>query len=318
MEAIYIMWIATAGLFMGWSLGANDAANVFGPAVGSGALRFWAAANIAAVCVIGGAIVLGSRGFLTYEALGAQTLSTGFFTMIAAAITVTLMSFLGLPVSTTQAVVGAIVGASSVSGGMSLAPLAKIFLCWVVTPIGSMATAYVFMKALKFVPPRYEGLISHDRVIRAGLIFATCYSAFALGANNVANVTGVYVVSGLMVPRTAVIIGSIAIAAGMLTFSRRVVRTIGGRLVPLDSTTALVVLLAEAVTLNIYALLGVPVSASQAVVGAVLGVGFAKGVRTINGRMLVGVLLGWVGTPIAAAALSAGLVLLANLVMSID
>ena len=307
-----------AGLFMGWSLGANDAANVFGPAVGSGALRFWAAASIAAVCVIAGAIVLGSRGFLTYEALGAQTITTSFFIMISAATTVTIMSFLGLPVSTTQAVVGAIVGAASVSGGMSLAPLAKIFLCWVVTPIGSMVIAYVFLKALAFLPSRYDGLLSHDRAIRAGLIFATCYSAFALGANNVANVTGVYVASGLLIPKVAGIIGSVAIAAGMLTFSRRVVSTIGGRLVPLDSTTALVVLLAEAVTLNIYALLGVPVSASQAVVGAVLGVGFVRGVRTINGRILVGVLLGWVGTPIAAAAFSAGLVLLANLMFSID
>ena len=303
---------------MGWSLGANDAANVFGPAVGSGALRFWAAAGIAAVCVIVGAVVLGSRGFLTYQALGAQTITTSFFTMIAAATTVTIMSLFRLPVSTTQAVVGAIVGAAFISGGMSLDPLAKIFLCWVVTPIGSMAVAYVLLRTLAFLPSRYEGLISHDRVIRTGLILATCYSAFALGANNVANVTGVYVISGMLIPRTAAIIGSISIAMGMLTFSRRVISTIGGRLVPLDSTTAFIVLLAGAVTLNTYALLGVPVSASQAVVGAVLGVGFARGVRTINGRVLVGVLLGWVGTPIIAAALSAGLILLVNQVLSID
>jgi len=196
--------------------------------------------------------------------------------------------------------------------------LAKIFLCWVVTPVGAMVAAYVLLKALALLPgPAYDRLISRHRMIRMGLILATCYSAFALGANNVANVTGVYVVSGLMMPQMAALVGSLAIGAGMLTFSRRVIRTIGARLVPLDPITALVVLLAQAVTLNVYALIGVPVSASQAVVGAVLGIGLVKGVRTIDGRILARVLFGWVGTPIAAAALSAGLVLLVNLMMSI-
>jgi len=150
-------------------------------------------------------------------------------------------------------------------------------------------------------------------VIRVGLILVTCYSAYSLGANNVANVTGVYVGAGVVSPFLAALIGALAIGAGILTFSRRVVRTVGNRIVSLDHLTALIVVLAEAITLNVYALIGVPVSASQAVVGAVLGIGLVKGVKTIDGRVLVRVLFGWIGTPAIAGAISAGLGLFVGL-----
>ena len=308
------MWTLSAALFMGWSLGANDAANLFGPIVECGALRFWAAATLASAFVILGAILVGSRGFASYEALGAQTLISGFTIMLAAGVTVTLMTVFGLPVSSTQAVVGAIVGAALLSGGASFRPLIKIGLSWVLTPVGGLIAAYLPYKLLTRFPGALPSqLITRGAVIRAALILVTCYSAFALGANNVANVTGVFVGAGLLSPIMGALLGSLAIGSGILTFSRRVIRTVGNRLVELDAVTALVVVFAQALTLNVYAILGVPVSASQAVVGAVLGIGLVKGVQTIDKRILFRVLFGWVGTPSLAGAISAGLTLVVKL-----
>jgi len=299
---------------MGWSLGANDAANLFGPIVASAALRFWTAASIAAAFVLVGAVTVGSRGFAAYEAIGAQTLISSFLIMVAAGLTVTLMTFLGLPVSSTQAVVGAIVGAALIAGGVSFQPLVKIFVSWVLTPLGGMIAAFIPYKLLIMFPRALPArLVTRNSVIRVGLILVTCYSAYSLGANNVANVTGVYVGAGVVSPFLAALIGALAIGAGILTFSRRVVRTVGNRIVSLDHLTALIVVLAEAITLNVYALIGVPVSASQAVVGAVLGIGLVKGVKTIDGRVLVRVLFGWIGTPAIAGAISAGLGLFVGL-----
>jgi len=308
------MWTLIAGLFMGWSLGANDAANLFGPIVASAALRFWTAASVAAAFVLVGAVTVGSRGFAAYEAIGAQTLISSFLIMVAAGLTVTLMTFLGLPVSSTQAVVGAIVGAALIAGGVSFQPLVKIFVSWVLTPLGGMIAAFIPYKLLIMFPSALPArLVTRNSVIRVGLILVTCYSAYSLGANNVANVTGVYVGAGVVSPFLAALIGALAIGAGILTFSRRVVRTVGNRIVSLDHLTALIVVLAEAITLNVYALIGVPVSASQAVVGAVLGIGLVKGVKTIDGRVLVRVLFGWIGTPAIAGAISAGLGLFVGL-----
>ena len=308
------MWTLIAGAFMGWGLGSNDAANLFGPAVGSRALRFWTAAGLASFFVVIGAVLMGSRGFATYGAIGTQTLVSAFTVMLAAGITVTVMTLFGLPVSSTQATVGAIIGGSFLTvGGVNLQPLVKIFLSWILTPIGGMVATYIPYKVATLYPHTLVGrFATHDRFVRWGLVLVTCYGAYSLGANNVANVTGVYVKSGLLSPSSATLFGSLAIALGILTFSKRVIRTVGSGLVPLDPFAALVVVLGEAITLNIYALIGVPVSASQAVVGAVVGIGLVKGMKTIDGRVLVRVLFGWLGTPTIAFALSVAFGLLAR------
>jgi PiT family inorganic phosphate transporter len=300
---------------MGWSLGANDAANLFGPMVGSGAMRFWTAAILASIFVLVGAMTVGGGCFATYDAIGTQTLLSAFLVTLAAGLTVTLMTILGLPVSSTQAVVGAILGAGLLTGGVSFAPLTKIGLSWILTPIGGLVAAYIPYKLLVLFPRALPSrLVQRAGVIRVGLILVTCYSAYALGANNVANVTGVYVSSGFLSPTLGALIGAVSIALGILTFSRRVIETVGNDLVQLDAVTALIAILAEAITLNVYTVIGVPVSASQAVVGAVLGIGLVKGVKTIDGRVLLRVLFGWVGTPAIAGLLSAGLVLGVRLV----
>jgi len=289
---------------MGWGLGANDAANLFGPAVESRALRFWTAAGLASFFVILGSIFGGTRGFDTYGAISTQTLMSSFIIMLAAGGTVVVMTLLGLPISCTQATVGAIIGGSLLREGVDFQPLIKIFISWILTPVGGLIAAYIPYKLASLYPATALGRFStHDRLIRWGLALATCYGAYSLGANNIANVTGVYVTAGVTTKFTAALIGSMAIAVGILTFSRNVMHTVGSRIVPLDPFASLVVVLAQAITLNVYAMIGVPVSASQAVVGAVVGIGLVKGTRTINARVLVRVLFGWLGTPAIACAL---------------
>lgn len=74
----------------------------------------------------------------------------------------------------------------------------------------------------------------------------------------------------------------------------------GSRLVRLDPSSALTVVLAEAVTVHAFALAGVPVSTSQALIGAMIGLGFMRGMQTIRFTRLILMLAGWVLTPAAA------------------
>ncbi len=80
--------------------------------------------------------------------------------------------------------------------------------------------------------------------------------------------------------------------------------TVGEGLVRLNAFTAFVAILAEAITVHIYAMIGVPVSTSQAIVGAVLGIGLIKGSQTVNQRTLVRILFGWIGTPGISAGIA--------------
>ncbi len=164
--------------------------------------------------------------------------------------------------------------------------------------------AVVVYRTLAAVNNRLRlNLLESDALIRIGLVAAGSYGAFALGANNVANVTAVYVGAGHLSMTAATLIGGLSIGLGILTFSKRVMTTVGTRLVRLDPFSALVVLLAEAITVHFYTFVGVPVSTSQAVIGAVMGIGLLKGIRTVSTRTLLSILSGWFLTPLIAAAL---------------
>ena len=106
-----VLFFLTSGLFLGWSLGANDAANVFGTAVGTQMIRFSTAAIICSLFVILGAVISGGGAAHTLGRLGAvNALPGSFMVALSAAVSVYLMTKLGLPVSTTQAIVGGILG----------------------------------------------------------------------------------------------------------------------------------------------------------------------------------------------------------------
>ena len=289
------------GVFLGWSLGANDASNVFGSAVASRMLKFWTAAILASVFVLLGALLQGQAGIETLKGLTQFTLEQAVVSSVAAATTVTIMTILGLPVSTSQAVVGAILGIGILNQQLNLAGLGKVVACWFGTPVGAVVIAVIIYKVLAaFYNNLKINLFQSDILIRLSMIAAGSYGAYALGANNVANVTAVFVGAGHLSVFSAALIGGLSIGLGILTLSKRVMETVGKKLVRLDPFSALVVLLAQSITVHIYTFIGVPVSTSQAVIGAVLGVGIVKGISTVSGRTLVSILIAWLLTPAIA------------------
>ncbi len=300
------MWQLSSGVLLGWSLGANDASNVFGTAVASRMVRFTTAAVLCAAFVLLGAMLEGRAGMATYQAMSpVRDLGTAFVVALGAAVTVALMTWRKLPVSTSQAVVGSLVAVGLWQGKLQLAPLAKVIICWVATPLGALVAAAVLYLVLGLAMDRLDlNLFAYDRNLRIGLVLAGSYGAYALGANNVANVTGMFAGSGMLSPGLACLVGGVSIGLGVLTYSRRVMMTVGRGLVRLDAYTAFVVVLSMAVTVHVFAWVGVPVSTSQAVVGAVLGIGLMRGARTVNRRTLWHILLAWLGTPAASFVLT--------------
>lgn len=308
----------TAGIFMGWSLGANDAANIFGTAVGTKMIKFRTAAIVCSVFVVLGATFGGAGTSKTLESLGSISMSaSAFIVSISAAITVALMSKKGLPVSTSQAIVGAIIGYNLfLNQKTDVHVLTKITGTWVFTPLlaafFSMSIYWVFRLYLdrsKF------NIIERDRYTRYGLVLAGAFGAYSLGANNIANVMGVFIQAkplGLNA-RELFFIGGLSIALGVVTYSKRVMLTVGKSVFKLSPVSAFIVVLSSALVLFVFSSEGlgsilnamnlpsvplVPVSQSQAVVGAIMGIGLAKGGRNINYGLLGKIAVGWVLTPI--------------------
>jgi len=307
------MWFLLSGIYLGWALGANDAANAFGTGVTSGLVSYRLAVILTAIFVILGAVMEGTKCMGTVGYFTSLTLFTALLATLSAAITVTLMTRLRLPVSTSQAILGAIVGVAIMGEGWRGLPmdkLTKVVLCWIFTPLGAAIISFLLFIGLGYLVNRVRGLAIFAHLMRIGILGIGCFSAYALGSNNVANTTGAFVGAGLISPIEGALIGSISIGVGAITYSRGVMRSVGSRISPLDPFSALVVVLAEAITVYLYTQIGVPVSTSQAVVGAVAAIGLAKGIRTVNRKMLFFILLGWIATPIMSASLSILMLLL--------
>lgn len=328
-----IWFFLLSGLFLGWSLGANDAANIFGTAVGSKMLRFRTAAVVASIFVVIGAVVEGGGAAHTLGKLGAVNAMGGSFTVaLAAALTVFTMTRWNLPVSTSQAVVGAIIGWNLfTSSPTDMGVMTKIVSTWVLCPLLAAGFSFILFFLIRAITRRSRiHMLQQDAWTRFGLIVIGAFGAYSLGANNIANVMGVFVSAsplndlyiGFMDftgTQQLFLLGSLAIAVGIFTYSRRVMLTVGSDLFRLTPMTALIVVLAGSLVLYIFASRGlqqtlvgiglpeiplVPVSSSQAVVGAVLGIGIARGGMGVNYRVLGRIASGWVSTPVIAALVS--------------
>jgi PiT family inorganic phosphate transporter len=325
------LFIST-GLFLGWSLGANHAVNVFGTAVVSRMVRFNVAAMIAGVFVTLGAVFSGSGAARTLNELGAINALAGCFTVaLAVGITVTWMTALQLPVSTSQAVVGGIIGWNLFTGSPTdITSLTKILSTWVICPALSAAFAYGLYKLVAtFIQKRKLHVLRMDAYTRIGLLIVGAFASYSLGANNIGNVMGMFV-SAVPFPDIRIsdvltfsgtqqlfLAGGIAIAVGIFTYGYRVMLTVGSELFKITPVAALIVVLAEALVLFLFASEGlqswfiqhnlptiplVPLSSTQVVIGAVIGVGLAKGGKGINYKVLGRIAVGWVTAPVAACS----------------
>jgi PiT family inorganic phosphate transporter len=323
-----ILFFLSSGLFLGWSLGANDASNVFGTAVASRMIKFSAAAWLCSLGVIVGAFVSGAGAGHTLGKLGSINAMAGAFTVaLSSALTILYMTKLSLPVSTSQAIVGSIIGWNIYAGRPTdPAVFTEIASVWVLCPFLAMAFTFVFFHIVKFILGHVRiSLFRLDWITRILLIATGVFGSYSLGANNTANVVGAFLTAfpgkdlafgdwwTLTTGQQLFLLGGTSIAIGVFTYSKKVMMTVGKGIYKLSPVTACLVVLSTSLVLYIFssselnALMSllhlpripmVPVSSSQAVVGAVLGIGLAKSARNLNLGLLGKISIGWIATPI--------------------
>jgi phosphate/sulfate permease len=152
-------------------------------------------------------------------------------------------------------------------------------------------------------------------------IMSACFVAFAHGANDVANAIGpVAAVLDILkngitqntspTPSWLLALGGVGIVIGLGTWGWRVIETIGKKITELTPTRGYTAEFSAATTILIASKLGLPISTTHCLVGAVLGVGMARGLRALNLQTLKDIILSWIIT-LPASALSAILLYLA-------
>nr|CRH06935.1 putative phosphate permease [Candidatus Magnetococcus massalia] len=160
---------------------------------------------------------------------------------------------------------------------------------------------------------------SVEKVFMPMMIFTACAMAFAHGSNDVANGIGPLaavvsivqsngeVVQKAGLPIWILLLGGGGIVVGLATMGYKVMQTIGTKITELTPTRGYSATLASAVTVVLASKTGMPVSTTQIAVGAVMGVGFARGIGALDLRVVGGIFVSWLVTLPAGGLLAAGI-----------
>ncbi|MCK4432721.1 MAG: inorganic phosphate transporter, partial [Methanomicrobia archaeon] len=146
-------------------------------------------------------------------------------------------------------------------------------------------------------------------------VFTSCYVAFSQGANDVANAIGpvatIYttsktseISSSVEVPFFLLVIGGFGIVLGISTWGYKVVGTVGRKITELTNTRGFTIDFSAATTVLIASKMGLPISTTHAVVGSVVGVGLARGLKAIDLRVIRKIVISWAVTIPAAALMT--------------
>ena len=169
------MWKLIGGVFVGWSLGSNDSANLFGTGVAAKVVEYRTAIILISIFVVIGALLEGYKSMDTVGEMSRMSHMAAFIAAFSAGLCVATFSYFSLPVSTSQAIMGAVLGIGMISGIPEFSRLYKVVLCWIFTPIGAMIFGFVFYPLFaKIFNKILMDLHLRNFFIKVALIFAGC------------------------------------------------------------------------------------------------------------------------------------------------
>ncbi len=170
-----------------------------------------------------------------------------------------------------------------------------------------------FLKKRKF--DESNQVVYVEKIFAYLQIMTACYVAFAHGANDVANAIGPLaaiisiikthsVLMKVSVPIWVLAFGGGGIVLGLALFGMNVIKTVGGKITEITPSRGFSAEFATATTVLVFSRLGVPISTTHTLVGAVIGVGFARGISSLNMLVIRDIVASWFITLPATAVIS--------------
>ncbi|MGH7481893.1 MAG: inorganic phosphate transporter, partial [Longimicrobiales bacterium] len=194
--------------------------------------------------------------------------------------------------------------------------------------VGALFAALTALFMRSFQPDGSNPYVFVERNFAILQIATACFVAFAHGANDVANAIGplaavvdlyrtgfAAVPTEVPVPIWVLVLGGTGIVIGLATYGYKVIGTIGSQITEITPTRGFAAEFGAASTVLVASRIGLPVSTTHTLVGAVIGVGFARGLAALNMRVIRNIANSWLATVPAAAIVAAVLFLIARLIV---
>ena len=318
----FLFWavIATA-LTFDFVNGFHDAANSIATVVSTRVLSprlavIWAAFfNFIAFAVFGTHVAT----TIAKDVVSQDVLSIGvIFAGLMGAIVWDLITFwLGLPTSSSHAMVGGMAGAAMAKAGghvLILEGLRKIGVFIVLSPLLGLALAFLLMTAILWIVHRYRKVKTLNRVFRRLQLVSAAAFSLGHGANDAQKTMGIMLAlliatgrvgSDAEVPLWVVLSAHAAIGLGTLTGGWRIVHTMGSKITKLQPVGGVSAESAAAATLFFTSSAGIPVSTTHTITGAIVGVGSLQRLSAVRWGVAGRVVWAWVLTIPGSAAVAA-------------
>jgi inorganic phosphate transporter, PiT family len=300
--------LIAAAFAFAFSIGAHYTGACMGMPYAAGAIRPGRALLLMAPLTVVGAVFASGAVEATvgHGILGSPTvaLSLALAIVLSALALTSAYNFLTIPTSTIQILVFSTVGAGLAAGvSIHWGTIVTLLVLWAVAPFAAFGLGYLFVRGSDRVAPaapRTKELATYAVV---GLVGVGSAASFTMGANDVSNASGAFVMTGLFGLMVAGLVGGLGLALGVLTWGRPLLQRVAFDIVQLDPRMAISSQLAQALVILLYVAFGFFTSMNQALVGSMIGAGMARHRSTVLWKAIRGILAGWTVGPVSGAAL---------------
>ena len=300
--------------------GIHDSSNIVATMISSRAFSPQIALGITAICEFSGPFIFGVAVAKTigHEIIAADAISLEvLIAALAGAILWNVLTwFLGIPSSSSHAIVGGLLGAVLVGAGaqaVQLQGIGKVLIALFTSPIIGLVFGFVITKLVYLLIARAS--VGINVVFKRGQIVTAMALALSHGANDAQKSMGIItlalVIGGYLqsfeVPLWVVFACSLMIALGTSLGGWRLIRTLGGKFYKIRPIDGFSAQLASAIVILGNSLLGGPVSTTQVVSSAIMGVGAGERVNKVRWGVASEILIAWFLTIPATALVAAGI-----------
>lgn len=281
-----------------FAIGSNDASNALSISIGAGVIKFKRAIFLFGVLVFAGIVFNGDKVMTT---VGKSLVKTEpqFLTisLLISAILIIISNWKKLPLSTHQVIIGSLLGgAIGSNSSVNVNSLLAIFVSWITSPFIALLIAFFLYKILEKVISRFS-FFKIEFLLRYFLIISASLISYNTGANELATVLGPVIYSKIYISHFFLFLfSSFLVFLGAFLLSHRVIETVGKNITPLDPFSGFVAQVGAGICIFLFTLIGMPISTTYCMIGAISGIGITKGIKTIKLNILKQIASNWIIT----------------------
>lgn len=320
LDPLYLLvFVIILALIFDFTNGWHDTANAIATVIGTRTLSPVTAVAMASVLNLAGAFFSTEVAKAIANDIVKTEIIKSLLVLVAALLAVIIWNIvtvlMGLPTSSSHALIGSLVGAAVAYNGfavLKVGGIMKILIALILSPVLGGIISFIILKLVKAVFANVSPTKA-KRTFRVMQVASSAFMAFSHGASDAQKAVGIIVMALMIagqqpagfeqIPYWTILVAGSAMALGTAMGGWRIIRTMGSRLSRLETHQGFAAETGAALLLTTIAKIGVPVSTTHTITGSIIGVGLAERVRSVRWGIAGKIVYAWILTLPATAVM---------------